>query len=90
MAKVNDSPVVFLLDTGSALTILRRNVWERCRLSTQQLQPWNQKKLIGSGGTLLNVYGWTTIEIDVKNEKFSQSVMIVDPLATKAILGLDF
>ena len=41
MARVNDSPVVFLLDTESALTILRRNVWERCRLSTQQLQPWN-------------------------------------------------
>ena len=89
MAKVNDSPVVFLLDTGSALTILRRNVWERCRLSTQQLQPWNRKKLVGAGGAFLHVYGWTTIEIDVKGEKFSQSVVIVDPLATEAILGLD-
>ena len=86
---MNDSPVVFLLDTGSALTILRRNVWERCRLSTQQLQPWNRKKLVGAGGAFLHVYGWTTIEIDVKGEKFSQSVVIVDPLATEAILGLD-
>ena len=89
MARVNDSPVVFLLDTGSALTILRGNVWERCRLSTQQLQPWNRKKLVGAGGPFLHVYGWTTIEIDVKGEKFSQSVVIVDPLATEAILGLD-
>ena len=89
MARVNDSPVLFLLDTGSALTILRRNVWERCRLSTQQLQPWNRKKLVGAGGAFLHVYGWTTIEIDVKGEKFSQSVVIVDPLATEAILGLD-
>ena len=89
MARVNDSPVVFLLDTGSALTILRRNVWERCRLSTQQLQPWNRKKLVGAGGAFLHVYGWTTIEIDVKGEKFSQSVVIIDPLATEAILGLD-
>ena len=45
--------------------------------------------MVGAGGALLHVYGWTTIEIDVKDEKFSQSVVIVDPLATEAILGLD-
>ena len=45
--------------------------------------------MVGAGGALLHVYGWTTIEIDVKGEKFSQSVVIVDPLATETILGLD-
>ena len=89
VAKVNDTSIVFLLDTGSALTILRKDVWERCKLPTQQEQPWNQKRLVGAGGTLLHVYGWAAVEIDVKGEKFSQSVVIVDPLATEAILGLD-
>ena len=89
VAKVNDTSIVFLLDTGSALTILRKDVWEWCKLPTQQEQPWNQKRLVGAGGTLLHVYGWVAVEIDVKGEKSSQSVVIVDPLATEAILGLD-
>ena len=42
--------------------------------------------MVGAGGTLLHVYGWTTIEIDGRG---SQSVVIVNPLATEAILGLD-
>ena len=45
--------------------------------------------MVGACSALLHVYGWRTIEIDVKSEQFSQSVVIVDPLVTEAILGLD-
>ena len=55
----------------------------------QRVESWNQKKLVGAEGTLLHVYGWGSIEIDVQGEKFSHSVVIVDPLTTEAILGLD-
>ena len=76
LAKVNDTPVVFLLDAGSALTILQKDVWEWCRSPMQRVEPWNQKKLVGAEGTLLHVYGWASIEIDVQGEKFSYSVVM--------------
>ena len=46
---------MFLVDTGSALTILRRDIWEKCKKSGQQLTPWCQSKLFGAEGSQLHV-----------------------------------
>ena len=89
-ATINNVPVTFLLDTGSALTILRKSIWDRCKQPDDKLEPWNQQSLVGAEGTTLRVYGSTCVQWEVDGKEFSHNVAVVDPLTTEAILGLDF
>ena len=88
-ATINGNIVVFLVDTGSALTILRKDTWERCKQPEQQLAPWSQKKLVGVEGSFLQVFGSATVTVDVQGEELQLAVVVIDPLTTEAILGLD-
>ena len=89
-ATINNVPVTFLLETGSALTILRKSIWDRCKQPDDKLEPWNQQSLVGAEGTTLRVYGSTCVQWEVDGKEFSYNVTVVDPLTTEAILGLDF
>ena len=89
-ATINGVPVTFLLDTGSALTILNKAIWDKCKQSGEQLEPWHQQSLVGAEGTTLRVYGSACVQWKVEGKMFSHSVAVVDPLTTDAILGLDF
>ena len=80
---------MFLVDTGSALTILRRDTWEMCKKSGQQLTPWCQSKLVGAEGSQLHVFGSAIITLNLEGEIFDLSVVVIDPLTSEAILGLD-
>ena len=86
-ATINNVPVTFLLDTGSALTILRKSMWDRCKQPDDKLEPWNQQSLVGAEGTTLRVYGSTCVQWEVDGKEFSHNVAVVDPLTTEAILG---
>ena len=61
-ATIINVPVTFLLDTGSALTILRKSIWDRCKQPDDKLEPWNQQSLVGAEGTTLRVYGSTRVQ----------------------------
>ena len=87
-ATINGSAVV-LVDSGSALTILRKYTWEKCKESGQNLRPWNQKRLVGAEGSQLQVFGSSEVTMDIQGEKFQLSVVVIEPLVTEAILGLD-
>ena len=89
-ATINNVSVTFLLDTGSALTILNKNVWDKYKQPGDHLEPWNQQSLVGAEGTTLRVYGSACVQWKVDDMVFSHSVVVVDPLTTEAILGLDF
>ena len=81
--------VLFLVDTGSALTILRRDTWEKCKKPGQQLIPWCRSKLVGAEGSQLHVFGSALITLNLEGEIFELSVVVIDPLTSEAILGLD-
>ena len=89
-ATINNVSVTFLLDTGSALTILNKNVWDKCKQPGDHLEPWNQQSSVGAEGTILRVYGLACVQWKIDGMVFSHSVVVVDPLTTEAILGLDF
>ena len=77
------------MDTGSALTILRRDTWERCKEPQQQLVPWCQSKLVGAEGSQLRVFGSAVVKLNIEGENLDLSVVVIDPLTSEAILGLD-
>ena len=67
-ATINDTVVMFLVDTGSALTILRRDIWEKCKEPQQQLVPWCQSTLIGAEGSQLHVFGSAEVRLNIEGE----------------------
>ena len=91
MATINHVPVTFLLDTESALTILRKDTWDQSRRPDECLTPWNELNLGGAEGTtLLTVHGSALVQWEANGKAFVQTVLVVDPVTTEATLGLDF
>ena len=61
----------FLVDTGSAITILCKSIWERCKRTEQQLVPWSQSRLVGAEGIQLNMYGSASLELIMRLRSFN-------------------
>lgn len=88
---VDGVQLLLLLDTGEAVTLLREDVWARITAkTTQELQPWSALKLISAGRTPLTIHGSAHVELELEGEKFIAEAVVVSPLTSEAILGVDF
>lgn len=89
---VNGTPISFLVDTGSAVTLVRKDIWDQLQSSAepQPLQRWSEYSLVGANGTPLDVYGHTMADISIEGQAYQADIVVVSPLTTEAILGLDF
>ena len=88
---VNGIPIVFLLDTGAAVTLLRSDAWARVFAhQPQQLKDWSQLRLVGADGSPLTIHGSARVSVELEGELRQMDVVVVSPLTTEAILGLDF
>ena len=89
---VNSPQMSLLLDTGAAVTLLREDTWARAAAKNlQELQPRSTLKLVSGGGTPLTILGSTCVELELEGaKKFTTEVVVVSPLTSEAILGLDF
>ena len=67
---VNNQPTQFVLDTGAAVTLLQRGIWEQMKLNKATLEPWNGQRLVGVEGTPLQVCGTVQVELRVGEETF--------------------
>lgn len=89
-AKINGKPKELLLDTGSALTLIRLDTWVQCSRESDQLEQWTGHRLVGVDGTPLKVAGLCEVEITLACATFTHTVLVVDSLLSEGILGLDF
>ena len=88
---VNEVQLSLLLDTGAAVTLLREDTWARITAKKpQELKPWSMLKLVSAGGAPLTIHGSARVELELEEEKFATEIVVVSPLTTEAILGLDF
>ena len=80
-----------LLDTGAAVTLLRKDVWARVVAeSPQELESWSTLKLVSAGGTPLTIHGSAQVKLELEGKEFLTEIVVVSPLTSEAILGLDF
>ena len=86
---VNGTRAEFLVDTGAAVTLVRKEVWE-CTKGRQQLEPWHGQKLVGVNGLPVTTYGSVKVELKVDGNTFHHQAIITDVTTTDVILGLDF
>ena len=84
--------VSYLVDTGAAVTLLRKDTWDRvCGVSaTPDLSPCPALGLVGVDGTALHIHGSAAIEIHLCGTRVLTDVVVVSPLTSEGILGLDF
>ena len=82
--------VTLLLDTGAAVTLLRQDVWNRLAGRCHELKPWSGATLLSAGGTPLTVHGCTSLELKLGDREFMTKFVVVSPLTSEAILGIDF
>ena len=87
-------PLVFIIDTGAPVSLLRMSTWRQAfhRDSSLVLDKWDGDRLVGVGGTPLNIVGvgHTKLHLTGIPTPFDASMLVVEELAVEAILGLDF
>ena len=89
--EVGSEPVSFLLDTGAAVSLISRDVWRRVNAKQPtKLQPWSDQKLVGVDGSPLEVHGQVCVSITAQGKALETEALVVSPLTTEGILGLDF
>ena len=88
---VNGVETSLLLDTGAAFTLLRDDTCARITAKKpQELRPWSVLKLVSAGGVPLSIHGSAHVELQLEGKKFMTNIVVVSPLTSEAILGLDF
>ena len=88
-AEINDRRVSFLVDTGSAFTILRRDAWEKASPEDKKLD-YCGKSFVSVDGSHLAVHGSCVVPVSIDGKVFNQRVYVMSGITTEALLGLDF
>ena len=84
---MNGKALSFLIDTGAAVTLIHKDAWDNMQ---RQLEPWAEVRLVGVDGSPLTVHGQARVDISLHGHSYPTRVVVVSPLTTEAILGLDF
>ena len=89
---INGRRASFLLYTGAAVTLLRKDTWDRVNAQSpsQELEPWSGKGLVGEDGSQLTVHGTARVLLELPDRKVPADVVVVTPLISEGILGLDY
>ena len=80
----------FVVDTGAAVTLLDKTLWDKVNTTGQVLSTWTGPPLVGVEGTRLETWGTATAEIAFAGETFQFPVLVASSLTADAILGMDF
>ena len=65
-----NKPVTFLIDTGSAISLLDSAVWDRVRPPKATFSPWSGTPLAGVSGVHLQILGTAEVTIGLANNCF--------------------
>jgi hypothetical protein len=79
-----------LVDTGAAVTLLRKDTWDRVsRCSLLELQPSSGLRLVRTDSSPLQSNGTARVSLAFEGNTIPMDVVVVCPLTAKGIRGLD-
>ena len=91
LGKVGGEPISFLLDTGAAVTLIGSDVWKHVNAKQPtKLQSGSNQKLVEVDGSPLEVHGQVHVTVVAQGNTLETQALVVSPLTTEGILGLDF
>ena len=87
---VNDMPLQLMVDSGAAVSLLRKDQWVRLVGPTAKMEQWNGGKLVGVNGSPVEVEGVVTMEIVIGGHNFCADFIVVGALKVQSLIALDF
>ena len=89
---VEGVPARFLMVTGTTMSILNENIWDRLNQhnNSRPLTPVTEKKLVGVEGSPLKVLGAVHFHVIFEQQQFNVNFLVADSLTTEVILDRDF
>ena len=84
------TPTLCMVDTGAAITLIRKDVWCRAGGSSGELKQMPKLRLVAVDGHPLEVLGATSCNIQLGGHKFLADVIVMEALTEEGVLGLDF
>ena len=89
IAQVTGVTSSFLVDTGSAITLIGQELWEKYKYDQDVMEPW-LKLLVSVDGSPVSVLGSCQVRISIGGSTFCHTAVVVDTLTSEGILGVDF
>ena len=89
---VNGVRVSLLMDTGASVTLLQKDAWDRvsqAASASPPLLPCLLLGLVGVDGTPLQTCS-TSVTLELNGNRLPVEVVVISPLTSEGILGLDF
>lgn len=82
-----------LVDTGAAVTLIRKETWDRIPRADREpprLTPCTTLGLVGADGSPLQPFGSALVMLTLGGTTMPVEAVVVDSLTSEKILGLDF
>ena len=87
---VDGVPASILVDTGSAVTIVHRRVWERGQAGSSKLRPVAGGPVVVANGEPLQILGQAQSHIHLAGGDFTHNVLVTGDVSQDCLLGADF
>ena len=87
---INTKPVLFMIDTGAAVSLIDHECWNRIKVAEDKLDGHHAPALVGVNGSRLQIHGTTELKVCLVGQKFNISVVMVESLQVGAIIGMNF
>ena len=87
---INSKPVLFMVDTGAAVSLISLNCWHEIGESENELDKHRNPMLMGVDGSTLQMAETIKLQVHLEGRVFVMSVVVIESLQTAAIMGMDF
>ena len=87
---MNAVPTAILVDTGSAVSILHKDLWEQSAGSMSEALEANSSPVTVANGQPLHILGLGIVRIRISDVEFVHQALIADDVSQSCLLGADF
>ena len=87
---IYNSPVSFLIDTGTGVSLLSKSVWDKIKPAKERFNPMVTHRLVGVDGVPIKVEGMVSAPITTGEVTLQHDFIVAEQITAEAILGLDF
>ena len=86
--KINGVPCTILVDTGAAVTIVHRRIWDRGK-RTATLED-NTSSVVTANGEPLKLLGKTKVTFSLADRELTHNILVTESITQDCLLGSDF